>query len=124
MGLFGKKKRTPITRPRTNSVGENLNHLTPEGDLPFGWMAYNKEIIQQMESELSVFRKAVNDAKEPLDEYAALKSFLLFLKDGKAHYTRINECAGKYFEIYICDSVEAKDKRKRFKALEQKLKTK
>jgi hypothetical protein len=108
----------------TNSVGENLNHLTPEGDLPFGWMAYNKEIIDQMESELMTFRNAVDDAVDPLDKYAAMKSYLLHLEAGKKHYSKINECAGKYFEEYICDTPYVDKIKKQFDALEKKLKKK
>lgn len=114
LGLFGKKKRT-------NSVGEKLDRLTPEGELPFGWMVYNQEIIEKMEAELETFRKAINEADDPLKKYAALKSYLLYLEDGKKRYTEINECAGKYFAEYICDSAESEGNLKWLKELEKEL---
>ena len=114
LGLFGKKKRT-------NSVGEKLDRLTPEGELPFGWMVYNQDLIDQMETELETFRKAINEAHDPLEKYAALKSYLLYLEDGKKHYSAINECAGKYFAEYICDSAESEGNLKWFKKLEKEL---
>lgn len=114
-GLFGKKKRT-------NNAGENLDHLTPEGNLPFGWMTYNQEIVKQMEDEVETFRDSVNNTKDPLKKYAALKSYLLYLEDGKKHYSKISECAGKYFEEYICNSYMTESYLKQFKKLEKEMK--
>lgn len=114
-GLFGKKKRT-------NSAGENLNHLTPEGKLPFGWMTYNQDIVNRIDSEIETFRDAINSAKDPTKKYTALKSYLLYLDDGKKHYSNINECAGKYFDEYICNSHMSESYLKQFKKLEKELK--
>ena len=113
-GLLGKKKRT-------NVAGEDLNHLTPEGELPFGWMAYNKEIVKQMDDEWFSFRCAVDDAKDPVKKWAAMKSYLLYLEDGRKHYTQLNECAGKYFEEYYCDNPFTDKIRKQFPELEKEL---
>ena len=118
VGLFKSLNK----KKRTNSVGENLDRLTSEGELPFGWMAYNKEIIAQMEAELETFRDAVDRAVDPLDKYAAIKSYLLYLEDGKKHYYSINECSGKYFEEYICDTPYVDKIKKQFAELDKKLK--
>ena len=99
MGLFKSFKKK-----RTNSVGEDLDRLTKEGELPFGWMAYNKEIIKQMDKECAAFRSIISAAKNPKEKHAAIKSYLRFLEDGKKHYKKINVCAGKYFEQYCCDT--------------------
>ena len=114
MGLFKKK--------RTNSVGENIDRLTPEGELPFGWMTYNKEIIKQMDDQWLVFRTAIDDAKDPVKKYAAMKSYIIFLADGRKHYTKINACAGKYFDEYYCDTPYSNNIFKQFRELEKKLK--
>lgn len=116
-GLLGKKKHT-------NSVGEDLNHLTPEGELPFGWMAHNKEIVKQMDDEWFSFRCAVEDAKDPVKKWAAMKSYLLYLEDGRKHYTSMNECVGKYFEQYYCDNPFTEKVLEQFPKLEEELKTK
>lgn len=116
---FGKGKSK-----NTNSVGERLDRLTPEGELPFGWAAYNKELVKRMDDEWFVFRCAISDAKDPVGKYAAMKSFLLFLEDGKKHYSGINECAGKFFEEYFCTTDYAATIKKQFKELEKKLKQK
>lgn len=113
-GLFGKKKQT-------NSVGEDLDHLTPEGELPFGWMAHNKEIVKKMDDEWFFFRSAVDHASDPIKKYGAMKSYLLYLEDGKKHYTDMNECVGKYFEQYYCDNPFTDKIRVQFPKLEKEL---
>ena len=109
-------------KKHTNSVGEDLDRLTPEGELPFGWMAYNKEIVKQMDDEWLVFRSAIDDADDPVKKYAAMKSFIIFLADGRKHYSKINVCAGKYFEEYYCDTPYSHKIIKQFKELESELK--
>lgn len=116
-GLFGKKKQT-------NSVGEDLDHLTPEGELPFGWMAHNQEIVKKMDDEWFFFRSAVDHASDPIKKYGAMKSYLLYLEDGKKHYTDMNECVGKYFEQYYCDNPFTEKVRDQFAKLEKELTTK
>lgn len=119
MGLFnlsGKAKKK-----KTNSMGERLNKLTPEGEIPFGWMAYNQKTVNQIESELTVFRKKIHDAKTDIEKYAALKSYVLYIEDGKLHYGKMGKCEGKYFEEYVCESQETITNKKRFKQIEAKL---
>lgn len=120
MGLFisfgkGKDKSR-------NSVGERLDRLTPEGELPFGWASYNQELVQKMDSEWLSFRLAMDRANDPVEKYAAIKSYLLFLEDGKKHYSEVNVCAGKFFEDYIYNAPHNATIKKQFKELEKKLK--
>lgn len=117
MGLFGLLSK----KKRTNSAGEDLDHLTAEGSLPFGWMTYNQDIIKQIDSEIETFRDSINNAKDPLKKYAALKSYLSYLEDGRKHYSIVNECAGKYFEEYICNAHMTESYLKQFKELEKEL---
>ena len=120
MGLFDSFKK----KKRTNFAGEDLDHLTPEGELPFGWMVHNQEIIKQMDDEWFSFRCAVSDAKDPVKKWAAMKSYLLYLEDGKKHYTAVNECVGKYFEQYYCDNPFTEKVLEQFPKLEEELKAK
>lgn len=125
MGLFDsfkKKRPAPKAAVRTNSRGEDLNRLTEDGELPFGWLVYNQEIISQMASEFAPFRKAIQDAETPLEEYAALKSYMQFLIDGKQHYEKIGECEGRYFYEFYCDCCETKSNFEKLKRLEKALK--
>lgn len=119
MGLFGlfDKKRPKHSPKRTNCAGENINRLTDDGSLPFGWMVYHKDITQAIEAEVETFRDSINNAKDPLKKYAALKSYLVYLEDGKKHYSSVGECEGKYFEDYICASHMTESYLKQYKKL-------
>lgn len=122
--MFLKKKsnRERIEALRTNYAGESMDHLDKDGNLPFGWHTHNKHYVEMIENDIAPFRKAIYDAETDIEKYAALKSFLLFLEDGKAHYSEIGECVGKYFEVFICDSMEAKQRRESYEAIKRKLK--
>ena len=122
--LFFKKKsqKETIIARRTNFAGESIDRLDKDGNLPFGWVTHNKNYVDMIEADLKPFRQAIIDAKTDVEKYAALKSFLLFLQDGKKHYSEIGECVGKYFESYICDSMEASQRKEEFERIESKLK--
>lgn len=123
MGLFNWKKNVQEKHKiqKTNVSGEALDKLTSEGELPFGWMFYNKETVEKIEDELSVFRKQIYNAKTQIDKYAALKSYLMYIEDGKKHYNEIGECEGKYFEEYIINSQETITNKKRFREMKRTL---
>ena len=123
---FGKNKKQvtkeTVAQKRTNSCGESMDKLDKDGELPFGWVVHNKKYVDMIENDMQPFRQAINDAKTEIEKYAALKSYLIFLEDGKKHYNEINECVGKYFIEYICESMEAEQYEKDFKKVEALLK--
>ena len=67
-----------------NSFGEDLRHLTADGELPFGWVSHRKSIIDQIDTELSVFRKAIYEAETPEESIAAINDYFQYLEDGKS----------------------------------------
>lgn len=89
-----------------NSLGQPLDRLTSEGELPFGWMAHRKDIVNQIEAEVSSYRKAIHEAKGTKQEAPAIESYFRYLDEGKRRYYQIGECEGKYFEEYVIDSEE------------------
>lgn len=110
--LFGKRK---------NSLGEPLDKLTKNGELPFGWAMYRKTVVNKIESELSVFRKAIHDAHSSAQKLEAIKSYFQYIEDGKQRYRKIGECEGKYFDEYIVNSEEAKENIRKKKLIEKDL---
>lgn len=123
--FFGKKKKTTkeiIAAKRTNFAGESMDHLDKDGNLPFGWVVHNEKYVDMIERDMQPFRQAIANAKTDTEKYGALKSFILYLQDGKVHYREYGECVGKYFEEYICKSAEAGQCVKVFKELEKKMK--
>jgi hypothetical protein len=121
MGFFKKSRAEKIAASRVNFAGESMDKLDAAGNLPFGWVTHNRKYVDMIENDMQPFRQAIYDAKTDIEKYAALKSFLLYLQDGKKHYHEIGECVGKYFEDYICDSTEAEQRRKAYKELAAKL---
>ena len=110
MGIFfGKKK------------GRNLN---PDSGLPFGWLSQNQKLINAILQESFVFERAIENAKSPQEEYAALKSYVIYLEDGKKYYRKMGRDVGKYFDYYICGSTVAIEYTKQFRELEAKFKRK
>ena len=121
--MFFKKKTTKekIAAKKTNYAGERMDRLDASGNLPFGWVVHNQKYVDMIEKDIQPFRDMICNANTDIEMYAALKSFLLFLQDGKEHYSKYGECVLKYFEEHICNSTEAEQRLKKFKELERKL---
>ena len=60
----------------------------------------------------------------PREKYAALKSCMLYLEDGKKHYRKMGRDVEKYFDYYICGSTAAVEYANQFHVLEAELKRK
>lgn len=113
MGIFSwfKKKEPEKAAPQqqktTNSIGEDLDRLTPRGDIPYGWAYANRDFISKRQDEYNHFLKVWCDskAKAPKEKYAALKSYVTYMKDLK----RICASKGECFALY-CSDVWANDK--------------
>lgn len=125
MGLFRKKKREPIIKLHTNSFGENMNRLTPEGDLPYGWYTANKEFTSKIESEYRHFLNAWLESrkKSDLEQYAALKSFVTYMNDVKELCHKKGECFVYWLEAIFDDKYLSRQTQA-LNALEATLKTK
>ena len=92
---------------------EDFEHLTPEGDLPWGWFTHNKEFVDKMEAEHSYFLHKWIDArnKSPKELYSALKSFVSYLDDLQKLCKQKGECFVFWFDNIIA-SPEYIEKRK------------
>lgn len=84
---------------------EDLEHLNENGELPWGWHTHNKEqeFIGRIGSEYSYFLNMWLDSgnKPPKEQYAALKSFVLFLEDAEKLCTQKNECVEFWFYNFV-----------------------
>lgn len=118
--MFFKKTKEIIAAKITNYAGESVDRLDKDGNLPFGWVTHNQKYVDMIEKDMQPFRQAIASAKTDAEKYGALKSFILFLQDGKEHYKEHGECVAKYFEEYICKSEEVKQRMKAYKELEKK----
>ena len=95
MGLFKKKKDVS---PKTNSFGEPLDKLV-DGELPWGWVSANREFTAKISSEFDVFLHDWIDSRKlsPREQYAALKSLVLYLNDVKKLCYSKGECFAFWF---------------------------
>ena len=88
MGIFDFFKKTGkqshIAEPQTD-----YDHLTEEGELPWGWLYHNKEFVDRTQTEYTHFLNNWIDAtkKSPKELYPALKSFALYLEDLEKEYS-------------------------------------
>ena len=122
MGLFDfMKKKSPVIKQQpqeakteTNSSGECYDRLTPDGELPWGWVTRNKEFCDRINGEYTYFLNAWLQArnKTPLEQYSALKSFVLYLEDVE----KLCKSKGECFDFWLHEILTGKgyiEKRKK-----------
>lgn len=89
---------------------KSMDRLTPEGELPVGWLLAYEDFIKEAQTEVMYFYKEYNDNKygEPKKKYAALKSLLLYFEDAKKIYAKKGECFLYWFENWWAKEEEVK----------------
>lgn len=118
MGFFKKlKKETGIAEEKIVEIlatpDDDLEHLTSDGDLPWGWHTRNKEFTDKVNVEYSHFLNRWIDSEKgsPKDLYSALKSFVTYLEDLEALCQKKGECFDFWFRE-ILTSPDYLDKRR------------
>ena len=115
MGLFNFKKKNGFKAIKAMvTPDDDLEHLTKEGDLPWGWHTHTKEFTDKIKNEFTFFLNNWIEArkKSPKEHYAALKSFVMYLED----LERLCKSKGECFEFWfyeILASADYIDKRKK-----------
>lgn len=126
MGLFNftkkkapvKKQKTKATMTKTNCFGERYDRLTPEGELPWGWVTQNKKFCDRITREFSYFLNAWSKSKNktPMEQYSALKSFVVYIEDAE----KLCKSKGECFEFWFREILTGKGYvKKRKKELEE-----
>lgn len=89
---------------------KDMDRLTPEGELPWGWVTAYEDFIKEAQTEVMYFYKEYNDNRygEPLKWYAALKSLLLYFEDAKKIYAKKGECFLYWFVATWAQDEEVK----------------
>lgn len=97
-GLFGKKKKAKKKTIKKQSVRSQPNvrmdRLTPDGLLPKGWRQANKKFTDSVIAEYKYFSDCYFDSKRksPKEQYAALKSLVMYMRDIKRVCAKKGEC--------------------------------
>ncbi len=105
---------------------DDLEHLTAEGELPWGWHTHNSEFIGEVGGEYSYFLNLWLDArsKPPKELHSVLKSFILFLEDAE----KLCKSKGECFEYWYYEILTSRDyiekRRTEFSELSQNLEEK
>lgn len=110
---FLKKKNTVAEQKpqseklETNSFGERLDRLTPDGELPWGWIARNKDFTEKITDEYTYFLNMWLDSRSgsPMEQYSSLKSFVLYLEDAE----RLCKSKGECFEWWFYNILASKE---------------
>ena len=115
-----------------NTFGDDLRHLTPDGELPWGWVYHNKKFIEKQEARIEKQWSAVIDSKLTDDKLGAYRKYFNVVnavgetckKAGECHYKWFCECIigsvwyNDQMEKYRRFQLEAPDLIKREKLLE------
>ena len=108
MGLFDfMKKKAPAPQQQPKANIEQYDRLTSDGDLPFGWVTKNKEFCDKINSEYSYFLHTWLDSRKMslMEQYQALKSFILYLEDVE----RLCKSKGECFEFWFREVLTSED---------------
>jgi hypothetical protein len=124
-GLFSKKKsvKDRMQGKKTNVGGERLDRLTPSGDLPFGWGAYNEKFVKRVEDEDERDVNVFYHEKEPVKKYELMKKYFNGLEEKKKRYYKIGQCEGKFFEKHVCETAFMGNLKKEYTELKNNLRT-
>jgi len=122
MGLFDSfKKKRPTAQPKvvvkTTSHDEDMTHLTEEGDLPWGWRTANKDFISKIGAEYNFFFQRWLDSrdKDPVTQYAELKSFVLYMEDVKKLCASMGECFNYWRgDLFMDDYLETRTREMKY----------
>lgn len=106
-----------------NSIGEDLSHLTPEEELPFGWVYEHKDFVDEIENEYRAFSDAwfSTPKTDTLKQYAALKSLVLYMEDVKKLCDSKGECFAKWASIMVADPVLLERRKEELKYIENNI---
>lgn len=104
-GIQQNSKNQP--KAEANYYGESIERLTPDGELPFGWIYRNSEFTSKINNEYSYFLDMwiKSKSKSPTEQYSALKSFVLFLEDAEKLCVSKGEC----FVFWFHELLASKD---------------
>lgn len=129
MGIFDlfKKKETAQTKVQNTNVvfmpDGDLTHLTPEGNLPWGWHTHNKAITERINNEYTYFLNMWLDSQkqEPRKQYETLKSFILYIEDVERFCKSKDECFELWFNEILTSPGYLEQRKNDLKDIRNKL---
>lgn len=114
MGLFNFKKKKDFKKENglkslkpLATTDNNLNRLTKEGELPWGWILRNSEFTGKIGGEYSYFQQAwiKSRNKSPKELYSSLKSLIIYLEDAE----KLCKAKGECYEFWFYEHLISRD---------------
>jgi hypothetical protein len=101
---IGKKQMEHLlsnngTTVKKTKANVDMEHLTDEGELPWGWLYQNKDFVDRINNEYSYFLDTwlESRSKSPYEHRNALKSFVIYLDDVENLCRSKGECFEFWF---------------------------
>lgn len=103
----GKTRTVTVHSTKDDEVfPTDLEHLTKDGELPWGWSYHNKAFTDKIQSEYSYFLNMWLESrnKSPKEHYQALKSFVKYMEDVE----KLCKSKGECFEFWFYEILTGK----------------
>lgn len=121
-------KNGVISKPKDkyhNSFGQDITHLTKDGELPWGWIYANRDFIEPIEEQYRYFQGEYINAKKQEKGIravrSALKSFIVYMEDVERICASKGECFVEWSKISICNPAGMEKYREDLKKIEDNL---
>lgn len=90
-----------------NSFNQSLDHLDEDGELPWGWVTYNRDFTDPIQQEYNKLLHQWVDARTGTSQelYVALSSFVSYMEDIK----ELCESKGECYEFWFNEILTGKD---------------
>lgn len=102
-----------------NTFGDDLHHLTPDGELPFGWVRYYQDFTSQQEKKIDNKWKAVYSAASTQEKLDAFRRYFDTVTKVGEVCRNTGECHYKWFCENIIESQWYNDQLEQYKRLKQ-----
>lgn len=103
LGFFKEKKKPQ----RVNRLGQRMDRLTKDGELPYGWLDMNREFLDRVNNRYCYFLQVClnSEQKSPREKCTALMYLIVFLEAVEKHCEEKGEC----FEHWFHESIVSRD---------------
>ena len=101
-----------------NTFGEDLRHLSEDGELPFGWVYYYEDFISTQEKKIDTKWSAVYSATTTIEKLDAYKVYFNTIDKIGRTCKKAGECHYKWFTENILGSVWYNQQVERYKEFE------
>ena len=99
---------------------ENLQHLTEDGELPFGWITANADFVEPTEKVYGDLLDTwiAEKNKGVMKEYSSLKALVVFMEDIKKECISRGECFERWSKIMVARPDDLERHRERLNYME------